>query len=67
MSRLSDAALQRRLAELDAINRSRSLNASESAECERLVHIHSCRVKARQRSIDRNRARLALLTAGATA
>lgn len=64
MTRLSDAALQRRIARLEAINRTRSLTPAESDECVRLVHIHSCRVKARQRSIDRNAARLATLTEG---
>lgn len=64
MTKLSDAALQARIAQLEAINRTRSLTHDESSECERLVHIHRCRVNARQRSIERNAARLSLLTGG---
>lgn len=64
MSRLSDHALQSRIAQLEAINRTRSLTHDESQECERLVHIHRCRVNARQRSIERNAASLSLLTEG---
>ncbi|MCA0208155.1 MAG: hypothetical protein LCH74_03745 [Proteobacteria bacterium] len=64
MTKLSDHALRVRIAELEAINRTRSLTQAESQECERLVHIHRCRVNARQRSIERNAARLSLLTGG---
>jgi len=67
MTRLTDEALQARIAELEAINRTRSLTAAESDECVRLVHIHTCRVKARRRSIERNAARLATLTEGMAA
>lgn len=67
MSKLPDHVLQARIGELEQINRTRSLTNDESQECERLVHIHRCRVKARQRSIERNAARLSLLTGGLTA
>lgn len=67
MMRFSDKALQERIAQLEAINRQRSLTQAESDECVRLVHIHTCRVKARRRSIERNAARLALLTEGLAA
>ncbi len=62
MSRLSDAELRAKIASFEAINRTRSLTEGEADQLWRLVHIETCRIKARRRSIERNQARLALLT-----
>lgn len=62
MSRLSDSELQARIAAFDAINRTRALTSSEADECWRLVHMQSCRIKARRATIARNQARLSILT-----
>lgn len=62
MSRLSDAELQDRIASFETINRDRPLTDDEADQLWRLVHIETCRIKARRASIERNQARLALLT-----
>ena len=62
MSRLSDAELQDRIASFETINRDRALTDAEADQLWRLVHIQTCRIKARRASIARNQARLALLT-----
>lgn len=67
MSRLSDTELQARISSFEAINRDRALTDLEADQLWRLVHIQSCRIKARRASIARNQARLALLTEGLAA
>lgn len=67
MTRLSDAALRDGIADLELIGRTRALTDAESDRLWRLVHIETCRIKARRRSIERNQARLALLTEGMAA
>lgn len=62
MKRLSDAELREKIAAFEAINRDRPLTNDEADQIWRLVHIETCRIKARHRSIERNQARLALLT-----
>ncbi len=62
MSRLSDAQLQARISSFEAINRDRALTDLEADQLWRLVHIQTCRIKARRATIARNEARLALLT-----
>lgn len=62
MSRLSDAELQDRIASFETINRDRALTDNEADQLWRLVHIQTCRIKARRASIARNQARLSLLT-----
>ncbi len=67
MSRLSDAELQAQIAAYQAINRTRALTDAEADSLWRLVHIETCRIKARRRSIERNQARLSALTEGMAA
>lgn len=67
MSRLSDAELQAQIATYQAINRTRALTDAEADRLWRLVHIETCRIKARRRSIERNQARLSALTEGMAA
>lgn len=62
MKRLSDAERRDKIAAFEAINRDRPLTNDEADRLWRLVHIETCRIKARRRSIERNQARLALLT-----
>jgi hypothetical protein len=67
MIRLSDTELRVRIASFEAINRTRPLTNDETDQLWRLVHIETCRIKARRRSIARNEARLALLGGGIAA
>lgn len=60
--RLSDAELREKIAAFEAINRDLPLTDDEADQLWRLVHIETCRIKARRRTIERNEARLALLT-----
>jgi hypothetical protein len=62
MKRLTDAELRNQIAAFEAINRDRPLTDDEADQLWRLVHIETCRIKARRASIERNQARLALLT-----
>lgn len=62
MSRLTDAELREKIAAFETINRDRPLTSDEADQLWRLVHIETCRIKARRRTIERNQARLALLT-----
>lgn len=62
MSRLSDAELRAKIASFEEINATRALTDDEADQLWRFVHMQTCRIKARRASIERNQARLALLT-----
>ncbi|WP_288988531.1 hypothetical protein [uncultured Sphingopyxis sp.] len=65
--RLSDVELREKIAAFELINRDRTLTNDEADQLWRLVHIETCRIKARRRSIERNQARLSALTEGMAA